>query len=195
MIKEMARSELITRFGVWREIVFYDGRDEHIALVYGDVAEKNDVVCRIHSSCISAHVFNSVECDCREQMELAQKIIKEAGCGLVIYLEQDGRGNGHVAKVASESLKKQGFSQSDAYQKLGYSKDSRSFTRAAEILDYLEIISIALITNNPKKIEDISSFGISVSKNISATTGPLLNPENEKIEELKKDKAALGHKV
>ena len=195
MIREICRGRLETAYGVWEEIIYYDGKEEHIALVHGDIHGKHDVPCRVHSACISAHVFNSTECDCREQMALAQCIMQGHGCGVVVYLEQDGRGNGHVAKVASEALKKQGLTQSEAYERLGYASDGRSFVRAAEILRELGVGSVALITNNPTKANDLRASDISVSGIISAVTEPMLEPDNEAMHALKRDKLAQSHRL
>lgn len=107
---KLAERELKTRCGVFREILYYDGQTESIAIVMGEVENESNVMCRIHSSCISAHVFNSVECDCREQMEAAQAMIQKAGKGVVIYLDQEGKGNGHLALISSIPYKKAGLS-------------------------------------------------------------------------------------
>lgn len=193
MIREICRGHLETAYGAWNEIIYYDGKEEHIALVHGDIHGKNDVPCRVHSACISAHVFNSTECDCREQMALAQSIMQSHGFGVVVYLEQDGRGNGHVAKVASEVLKKQGLTQSEAYERLGYASDGRSFVRAAEILRELGVGSVSLITNNPTKANDLRASDITVSGIISAVTEPMLKPNNEALHALKQDKLEQSH--
>src|SRR5258706_3381295 len=133
MIKPIAEGIIRTKFGEFTEYLFYDGQKESIALVKGDVRGANDVLCRIHSHCLSAHVFNSIECDCREQMELAQRKIEAEGRGVIIWLDQAGKGNGHMAELLSASLKAEGVPQTEAYQRLGYDKDARSFVRAAEI--------------------------------------------------------------
>ena len=192
MIIKMCDAVLLTKFGRFSEIIYYDGQSESVALVFGDVSGKLDVPCRIHSACLSAHVFNSIECDCREQMEYAQHLISENGYGLIVYLDQDGRGNGHVAKVVSEQLKSKGFSQSDAYEKMGYKADARDFIRAAEIITDLKISSIKLITNNPNKINDVTAFGVNVSGIIPA----FVQPSNEAIISLYEDKIVNhGHTI
>jgi GTP cyclohydrolase II len=87
--------------------------------VMGEVAQKENVLCRVHSHCISAHVFNSIECDCREQMEMAQRMIQQAGSGVIIWLDQEGKNNGHMALLLSRKLKDEGISQAEAYKQLG----------------------------------------------------------------------------
>src|SRR5262245_60159211 len=96
MIIRLAEGPLHTLFGTFQEVLYDDGPHESIALVMGQVAQSDEVWCRVHSSCLAAHVFNSVECDCREQMTLAQSVIAHEGRGLIIWLNQEGRGHGHL---------------------------------------------------------------------------------------------------
>jgi 3,4-dihydroxy 2-butanone 4-phosphate synthase/GTP cyclohydrolase II len=163
MIIRLAEGNLKTRFGTFNQILYYDGQKESIALVMGDIAHKENVLCRVHSHCISAHVFNSIECDCREQMELAQRLIQEAGSGVIIWLDQEGKNNGHLALLLSRKLKDAGVPQSEAYVKLGYSADARSYVRAAEILRELSVQSIILMTNNPEKASQLRKDGLVIS--------------------------------
>ncbi len=163
MIFRLTERNLQTKYGTFREILFYDGQKESIALVMGDVENESDVICRIHSACVSGHVFNSVECECQAEMEAAQAAIQAAGKGLIIYLEQEGKGNGHLALMASSPYKKAGMKQSEAYEKAGFETDARSFRPAAEILSDLQVKSIVLLTNNAGKAEDLREFGIAVS--------------------------------
>jgi GTP cyclohydrolase II len=163
MIIRLAERDLKTKFGDFREILYYDGQTESIALVMGNVENVSDILCRIHSSCISAHVFKSIECDCREQMEASQALIQQKGQGVIIYLEQEGKGNGHLALMESIKYKKEGFSQSEAYQKAGFQADARSFKPAAEILKDLKVKSVVLLTKNIAKAEDLRKLSINVS--------------------------------
>ncbi len=159
----LAERELKTKFGIFSEILYYDGQAESIALVMGDVAGGENVLCRVHSSCISAHVFNSIECECREEMETSQAMIEQAGKGVIIWLDQEGKGNGHLALMKSIPFKKAGFSQSEAYAKAGFAADARSFRPAAEILRDLRVASVVLLTNNPDKAKDLQNESIIVS--------------------------------
>ncbi len=163
MIIRLAEGNLQTRFGVFNQILYYDGQKEIIALVMGDVVHQENVLCRAHSHCISAHIFNSIECDCREQMEMAQRLIQQAGSGVVIWLDQEGKNNGHLALLQSRKLKANGLSQSEAYVKLGYSADARSYVRAAEILRELKVQSITLMTNNPEKASQLRQDGLIIA--------------------------------
>lgn len=159
----LAERDLKTKFGDFREILYYDGQKEAIALVMGAVDDAEDLLCRIHSSCISAHVFNSIECECREEMAAAQALIEQAGRGIIIYLDQEGKGNGHLALMASIRHKKAGSSQSEAYAKAGFAADARSYRPAAEILVDLNVKSVIMLTNNPNKAEDLRKASINVS--------------------------------
>jgi GTP cyclohydrolase II len=163
MIIRLADGTLQTTFGTFTQILYYDGQKETIALVMGEVAHKENVLCRVHSHCISAHVFNSIECDCREQMEMAQRLIQKAGSGVVIWLDQQGKNNGHLALLQSRKLKDEGLSQAEAYVKLGYSADARSYIRAAEILRELKVQSITLMTNNPEKVSQLRDDGLVIA--------------------------------
>ena len=192
MIHEIATGTLKTKFGDFKEYLFYDGIAESIALTYGDVNGREDVLCRVHSRCISAHVFNSIECDCREQMEIAQFRIQDAGAGLVIWLDQEGRGNGHMALLRSAHLRANGLTQTEAYVRLGYKEDARDYFRAGEILKHLGVKSIRLLTNNPKKRSDLETIGVTVSGTQQIQIDPTVN---EVLHATYKEKLSLGHKV
>jgi len=169
MIKRLAERELKTKFGTFREILYYDGRRESIALVMGNVENEENVLCRIHSHCIGAHVFNSIECDCREQMEMSQAMIEKEGKGIIIWLDQEGKGNGHLALIQSIPFKKAGYAQADAYVKAGYEADARTYRAAAEILSDLGIKSIVLLANSLDKAEDLRKESIVVSNTKALT--------------------------
>lgn len=164
MLTLLEQGKLTTLYGLFDEWLFYDGLHEIIALTCGNVKSKNKVPCRIHSSCISAHSFNSIECNCREQMISAQKYIQDIGIGIIIYLEQEGRGFGHWAKMRSCKLKSQEISQSEAYISLGFGDDGRNYQNAAEVIKLLKLNSIVLLTENSKKIEQLISYGIIIDE-------------------------------
>ena len=172
MIIRLAERPLQTRYGEFTEILFYDGLSESIALVMGEVAGKDDVLCRIHSSCVSAHVFNSVECTCREEMAASQAMIESLGAGVIIYLDQEGKGNGHFALMASIPFKKAGIPQDEAYERAGFEKDARSFRPAAEILGELGINSVVLLTGNPAKADDLRKASIAVAGTQALSVSP-----------------------
>jgi GTP cyclohydrolase II len=134
MIVKLAEGNLKTKYGEYREILFYDGQKESIALIMGEVTDAEAVLCRVHSSCLFGHAFNSIECDCREQMEISQQLIQREGRGIIIWLEQEGKGNGHFALLKSVEHKRLGLKQADAYEAVGFKSDARDFRAAAEIL-------------------------------------------------------------
>lgn len=159
----LAERNLKTKFGNFREILYYDGQSESIALVMGDVEAQENVLCRVHSHCIGAHVFNSIECECREDMERAQFLIEQAGQGIIVWLNQEGKGNGHLALMKSVKFKTEGFSQAEAYTMAGFEADDRSYRPAAEILADLKVKSIVLLANNASKADDLRKESIIVS--------------------------------
>ncbi len=161
MIK-MAEVDLKTKYGTFHEVLFYDGQKEAIAFYMGDISEQKDVLCRVHSSCIHAHIFNSIECECREEMAIAQQLIQKEGRGIIIWLEQEGKGNGHYALLNTLPLKKEGMPQAEAYEAVGFQKDNRDFSAAAKILKILEVASITMITGNKNKTETLTRHGITV---------------------------------
>jgi GTP cyclohydrolase II len=192
MIIRLAEGQLHTKFGTFLEILYYDGQQEIIAIVMGNVQHGEEILCRLHSHCLAAHVFNSIECDCREQMEIAQALIEQRGVGVIIWLDQEGRGNGHLALMRSRALQEQGLSQTEAYVRLGYDADARRYTRAAEIVHDLGITSVRLLTNSPQKVAGLQAAGI----NIVGTQPLLLDPgTNESIRRSYEDKNARGYRI
>jgi len=159
----IADREIKTKYGTFSEVLYYNGQRESIALVMGDVANGENVLCRVHSACLGGHVFNSVECECADEMASAQAAVQQAGKGVIIYLDQEGKGNGHLALMASIPFKNAGHSQGEAYEMAGFASDARSFRPAAEILNELKVKSIILLTNNPEKAADLRRYSIIVS--------------------------------
>ncbi|NOR70173.1 MAG: GTP cyclohydrolase II [Methylomarinum sp.] len=140
---------------------------EHIAFVKGDVANKQGVLVRIHSECFTGDVFGSRRCDCGEQLDMALKLIDEAGCGILIYLRQEGRGIGLLKKLQAYNLQDNGLDTVDANIHLGHLADEREYDLAALMLEDLKVKSIALMTNNPKKIEELVKLGVTVDRRIA----------------------------
>lgn len=162
MIVRLAERELRTKFGLFTEVLYYDGQRESIALMMGDVEGAENVICRIHSACIGGHVFNSIECECAGEMAAAQSAIQKAGRGVIIYLDQEGKGNGHLALI--ESMKyKSGHGQAKAYEMAGYESDARNYRPAARILADLNVGSVIMLTSNPSKAAELTNEGVSIS--------------------------------
>lgn len=191
MVVCLAACPLQTQFGTFVEKLYYDGQRESMALIMGEVAGCEEVLCRVHSHCVTGHFFNSLECDCREQMAMAQALVQQCGAGVIIWLDQEGRGHGHLALLRSRALRDQeGLSQTEAYLKLGYSADARDYGSAAAILRDLGVGSVVLLTNSPHKIRSLQDAGIRVTG-----TQPLaLDPTGQAaLQRLYADKRAQGH--
>lgn len=193
MVIRLAEAPLRTKFGTFQEILYYDGQQESLAIVMGEVRDQEQVLCRLHSHCVSAHLFNSIECDCREQMDIAQAMIEQAGAGVIIWLDQDGRGNGHMALLRSRALQQhQDVPQTEAYVQLGYAADARQYTSAAAIVRELGIRSVILMTNSPRKIEGLQSAGIP----IVGTRPVAIDPGTDQhLQRFYADKVAQGHRL
>ena len=159
-----------------------------VALVMGDIYSAPPIV-RIHSQCLTGDVFHSLRCDCRQQLELELGKIADAGTGIVLYEQQEGRGIGLMAKLKAYELQDQGFDTVEANVQLGYKPDCREFELPAAILNLLGIRAVRLITNNPDKVEALESAGIVVAERISAE----IEPEETFERYLKVKREKMGH--
>ena len=159
-----------------------------VALVMGDIHAKPPII-RIHSQCLTGDVFHSLRCDCRLQLELALKTITEAGTGILLYEQQEGRGIGLMAKLRAYELQDHGRDTVEANEELGYAADCRAFELPAEVLKLMNVSSVRLITNNPEKVEALESAGIRVVERISAEVIP--QESFEKYLKTKQEK--MGH--
>jgi GTP cyclohydrolase II len=161
-----------------------------VALVIGDIHSAPPIV-RIHSQCLTGDVFHSLRCDCRQQFELAMTTITDAGAGILLYEQQEGRGIGLMAKLRAYELQDQGLDTIEANLELGYEADCRHFELPAAILKQMGVKSVRLITNNPAKVEALELAGIKVTERISAEVSP--EPTNERYLRTKREK--MGHLV
>jgi GTP cyclohydrolase II len=161
-----------------------------VALVMGDIHSAPPIV-RIHSQCLTGDVFHSLRCDCRQQLELAMATITEAGSGILLYEQQEGRGIGLMAKLRAYELQDQGMDTIEANLELGYKADCREFELPAEVLKKLGVHAVRLITNNPAKVEALELAGIKVTERISAEVPS--EPTNERYLQTKREK--MGHLV
>src|SRR3954447_14972785 len=165
-----------------------DGQ-HHLALVCGDVAGKKNVLVRVHSECLTGDVFGSRRCDCGPQLQHAMSQVAEAGCGVVVYMRQEGRGIGLVPKIKAYKLQEQGYDTVEANQKLGYEMDLREYGLGAQILADLGLKTIRLLTNNPKKVVGLEGYGLKIVQQVPIRVKP--NPHNERYLKTKREK--LGH--
>jgi GTP cyclohydrolase II len=171
-----------------REGKFERRKEEAVALVMGDIHSAPPLV-RIHSQCLTGDVFGSMRCDCRQQLELALSLIAEAGAGILLYEQQEGRGIGLMAKIQAYELQDKGLDTIEANEKLGYDADYRQYTLPAEMLKQLGVNSVRLISNNPEKVAALENAGIKVVERISAEVEPYEHAEKY----LQTKKERMGH--
>jgi GTP cyclohydrolase II len=159
-----AVADLPTRFGKFRIVAFWNNRDskEHIALVHGDVLGGEEVVTRLHSECLTGDALGSLRCDCRDQLAAGLERISQEPRGILLYLRQEGRGIGLLNKVRAYSLQDKGLDTVDANIALGFRDDERDYAVAAHMLASVNIKSVRLLTNNPKKVSQLERNGIKV---------------------------------
>lgn len=165
-----------------------DGQ-HHIALVRGDVAGREKVLVRVHSECLTGDVFGSRRCDCGPQLQQAMRQVSDAGCGVILYMRQEGRGIGLAPKIQAYKLQEKGLDTVEANQKLGFGMDLREYGLGAQILCDLGLKTIRLLTNNPKKIVGLAGYGLKVIEQVPIRVKP--NPHNERYLKTKREK--LGH--
>ena len=165
-----------------------DGQ-HHIALVKGDLGRGERVLVRVHSECLTGDVFGSRRCDCGPQLQQAMKQVSDAGCGVILYMRQEGRGIGLGPKIQAYKLQEKGLDTVEANQKLGFAMDLREYGLGAQILCDLGLKTIRLLTNNPKKLVGLGGYGLKVIEQVPIRVKP--NPHNERYLKTKREK--LGH--
>lgn len=191
LVHRVAEARLPTPFGEFRIIGYDNAVDdrEHVALVYGHVEGRDNVLVRMHSKCLTGDVFGSNRCDCGPQLHAAMRQIAAEGAGVVVYLDQEGRGIGLLNKLKAYQLQDQGHDTVEANEALGFAPDLRNYGIGAQILMDLGLTSIRVMTNNPRKMVGLDGYGLEIVDRV-----PLIadtNDDNRSYLEVKRDK--LGH--
>lgn len=190
-IKFVASCRLPTEWGVFTLHGFeeVESGQEHVALTMGNIADGEPVLARIHSECLTGDALFSQKCDCGPQLQAAMQAIQKAGRGAIVYLRQEGRGIGLINKIRAYQLQDQGLDTVEANVALGLPVDARDFTLAKHIFEHLGVKEVALLTNNPEKVQVLSDAGIKIVERVPLQVGE--NAENEHYLNTKAQK--LGH--
>ncbi len=193
LIEEMVRVQLPTRYGNFELVAFRqtNSGELHIALVKGKWDKDEPVLVRVHSSCFTGDILHSLRCDCGEQLHRAMEMVEKAGQGVVLYMNQEGRGIGLLNKLKAYKLQEEGKDTVEANLELGFKMDERDYGVGAQILRSLGISRIRLITNNPKKRAGLLGYGLQIVENVPVEIEP--NPHNEFYLRTKRDK--MGHDI
>jgi len=191
LVHREADVRLPTEFGEFRLVGYRNDVDdrEHVALIHGDVAGAEDVLVRMHSKCLTGDTFHSLRCDCHWQLHEAMRLVVEAGKGVIVYLDQEGRGIGLLNKLKAYALQDAGADTVEANEKLGFAPDLRNYGIGAQILLDLGLTSIRPITNNPKKLVGLEGYGIRLGERV-----PIISPSTvENADYLETKRTKLGH--
>jgi len=191
LVHRVAEARLPTDHGEFRIIGYKNDVDEHehVALIHGEVAGQENVLVRMHSKCLTGDVFGSLRCDCGPQLEAAMRRIVEEGRGVIVYLDQEGRGIGLLNKLRAYVIQDSGEDTVAANQRLGFAPDLRNYGIGAQILRDLGLSTIRLMTNNPRKVVGLDAYGLEIIERVPLETH--INPENRGYLDAKRD--LLGH--
>lgn len=193
LIEEIVRVDMPTRYGHFNLVAFNEKGtvNEHLALIKGEWEKDEPVLVRVHSSCFTGDILSSLRCDCGEQLHAAMQMVEREGKGAILYMNQEGRGIGLVNKLKAYKLQENGLDTVEANLHLGFPMDKRDYGIGAQILRYLGITKLRLLSNNPKKRAGLLGYGLEIVEAVPIEVSP--NPHNEKYLQTKRDK--LGHEI
>ena len=191
LVEQVAKTKLPTKYGFFTAYGYVNrlNGEHHVALVKGDIGDGKDVLCRVHSECLTGDTFGSLRCDCGDQLASAMKQIDKEGRGVFLYMRQEGRGIGLINKLKAYELQEQGMDTLDANLALGFRGDEREYYIGAQILKDLGVKGMRLLTNNPDKVYQLEEFGLEIEKRVPIQMDP--TPYDEKYLQTKKDR--MGH--
>jgi 3,4-dihydroxy 2-butanone 4-phosphate synthase / GTP cyclohydrolase II len=191
LVERVEVVKLPTDYGDFTLHLYHSKIDDqhHLALVCGEVAGQANVLVRVHSECLTGDVFGSRRCDCGQQLHHAMRQVADAGCGVIVYMRQEGRGIGLAPKIKAYKLQEQGYDTVEANQKLGFDMDLREYGLGAQILADLGLKTIRLLTNNPRKVVGLEGYGLEIVEQLPVKVKP--NPHNARYLQTKREK--LGH--
>lgn len=193
LIEEVVRVDMPTKYGQFKLVAFKEKLTggEHLALIKGEWKENEPVLTRVHSSCFTGDILGSFRCDCGEQLHAAMQMVEKEGKGLILYMNQEGRGIGLMNKLKAYKLQEEGMDTVEANIHLGFGMDERDYGVGAQILRYLGAKKLRLMSNNPRKRAGLKGYGIEIEDIVPIEIHP--NPHNEKYLKTKRDK--LGHEI
>ncbi len=191
LIERVAEVNLPTPYGEFQAIGYREtlADKQHMALIYGDIAGKQDVLVRVHSECLTGDVFGSLRCDCGEQLQMAMQQVVQADCGVVLYMAQEGRGIGLLNKLRAYELQEQGRDTVEANLELGFMDDQREYGIGAQILADLGLSTIKILTNNPRKIIGLEGYGLTVTEQVPIE----VEPGEHNADYLRTKREKMGH--
>ena len=190
-VRCVASAKLPTDYGEFDIHVFKNAfsGETHVALVRGEIGNGEDVLTRVHSACLTGDLFHSARCDCGQQLRSAMQRIVEQGRGVLLYLDQEGRGIGLVNKIRAYALQEQGVDTVEANERLGFSADMRDYRAGLRMLRHLGVKTTRLLSNNPNKLAGVTGEGLSVSERLPIEIAPTASTSQY----LKTKKEKLGH--